>query len=38
MTPRAMADPVILYTSQLMAVCCIHVPIRDTLWPLKKSR
>ena len=37
-TPRSSSDPVSLYTSQPRARFCIHVPISETPWPMKKRR
>jgi len=37
-TPSSQAELVRLYTSQLMATCCIHVPISDMPCPMKNSR
>ena len=37
-TPNAIADPVSRYTSQLVAVIEIQLPMSDTSWPPKNSR
>ena len=37
-TPSSSAEPVRRYTSQLVAIRVIHVPISDTLCPPKNSR
>src|ERR1700693_2456856 len=36
--PSKSAEPVKRYTSQLVARRVIHVPIRETVWPLKYRR
>ena len=36
--PSQIGSPVSWRTSQACATCCIHVPIRETSWPEKKSR
>jgi hypothetical protein len=36
--PSNHAEPVILYTSQLVAICVIQVPISDIDWPVKNRR
>ncbi len=37
-TPSRTAESVSRYTSQLVAIRVIHVPMSETLWPAKKSR
>lgn len=37
-SPRRNAELVMRYTSQLIAVCCIHVPMSETPCPTKKRR
>ncbi|PYJ73017.1 MAG: MFS transporter, partial [Verrucomicrobia bacterium] len=37
-TPSSNLEFVISYTNQLIAVCCIHVPMSETSWPQKKRR
>ena len=36
--PNWKDDPVNRNTTHDMAICCIHVPISEMLWPMKKSR
>jgi hypothetical protein len=37
-TPTASGELVSSTTSQASAMFCIHVPLTDTIWPLKKRR
>ena len=37
-TPTATGECVSSSTSQAVAMFCIHVPLTDTTWPLKKRR
>ncbi len=35
MVAKSRTEPVSLYTNQLMAICCIHVPVSETHIPVK---
>ena len=37
-TPTATGECVSSRTTHAAAMFCIHVPLTDTIWPLKKSR
>lgn len=36
--PSMNAEPVSRYISQEMAMCCIQVPVIDSVWPMKNRR